>query len=124
MKGLVITDNNLEIKTFSGTDRSLIEASIERLLFLELGGIMGALTIGSRILDYFFELATAKNAQAIMEEVKFLVTNFEPRIILNAVGINLIPEQGTIGILILLNYSLVENPDKKYIVEYQKVRTI
>jgi phage baseplate assembly protein W len=124
MKGLMINKQDVRIGVYDSTNNELIQASVERLLFCETGTMVGALNNGSRILDYFYEGASEATALAIIEEVKNLIKYNEPRIVLDAVGVNIVPADGADGLIILLKYHSVQNPDRKELIEFIKVRKI
>ena len=85
MQGLATTSGKLAI----ATDYDLLQSSLERLLFVELGTQVGALDQGSRIPRYFWEAADARAAMAILAEAKALIMRCESRIKLTGVGVEL-----------------------------------
>lgn len=124
MKGLIINNQSVKIGEYSSTNQELLHASLERLFFVEIGTQLGSLDQGSRIIDYFYEPATENTALAIMDEVEFLITTYEVRMVLEAVGVDIVPAAGATGLIIMVRYHLPENPDKVEYLEFVKVRTI
>lgn len=104
MQGLVITEDEIKI----GADAVLINAALERLLFTELGTMLNSLPQGSRILDYLDEGAVEKTAIAVIQEATDLITFNEPRIELEAVGCDIAPDGGTVGIIVYLAWHFVD----------------
>lgn len=108
MQGLIIAENEIRV----AANEDLIHATLERLFFIELGNMIGALTKGSRILDYLDEPATEATASAIIEETSNLVSTFEPRIVLEGAGVDLVPDGGTIGVINYVAWHFVDQSEE------------
>lgn len=104
MQGLILTENDIKI----AANEVLMHATLERLLFTELGTSVNGLNKGSRILDYLDEGAVEKTAIAVIQEATDLVQNYEPRIILEAVGCDIVPDGATVGIIIYLAWHFAD----------------
>lgn len=100
MQGLIITPTDIRV----ATDADLINAALERLFFLELGTSIGTMTRGSRILDYLDEAADETTAVAILEEAANLIKYFEPRIVLDAIGCDITPDGGAVGVIVYVRW--------------------
>jgi len=98
IKGLNIIDN---VKISS--DIEALHASLKRLFFTPIGSQIGNLDYGSRIPEYLFEQATEENILAILNEAKDLILNYEPRIILNAIGAEVQPTMNTGALQLVIN---------------------
>jgi phage baseplate assembly protein W len=109
MQGLIITDTDIRI----ATDSDLINATLERLFFLELGTSVGTLTRGSRILDYLDEGADEVAACAILEEASNLIKNFEPRIVLDGIGVDLTPDGGSYGVILYVRWYFADQSQEQ-----------
>lgn len=68
----------------------VIYASLERLIFQSVNEVPGLLDVGSKLQDLFWEPATRKTADRMIEEIKFLVSAYESRITLKEVAVNII----------------------------------
>jgi len=109
MQGLILTDTDIRI----ATDADLINASLERLFFNELGTSIGSLTRGSRILDYLDEGADEKAAAALLEEMTTLIQNFEPRIVLDGVGCEITPDNGSMGVVLYVRWYFTDQSEEQ-----------
>jgi len=124
MKGLIITGQDVRMGAYDNSTNELINASLERLIFCETNAMVGSLDNGSRVLDYFYDKADSSTALAIMDEIKNLIKYNEPRIVLDAIGVNIVPSEGAAGLIIILKYHSIENPNKSEYVKFIKIRTL
>ncbi len=120
MQGLIVNNSTVKI----GQDAELIHASLERLLFAETGCIIGALNKGSRIPDYLGEPGNEATALGIMDEAKTLISVFEPRIVLEAIAIDITPTESTVGVILYLKWHFISNESVSYDTLLSKVFVI
>ena len=126
MQGLSIdSQSNITIKH----EHDLIASRIERLLFTGVGESIGNLERGSLIPEFFWEGATLQNAQAILREVKLLITSFEPTIRLVNVGVKFVTPNSENGkgwsntaLLIIIEYALRNNPNDVQSITLSKIK--
>ena len=106
----------------------LINAHLERLFFTKAGSIVGYEKVGSKVLDFFWEPSDASTATRILEEVKFLIKNYEPRITIKELKVNIIKNMGSGHALVIeLTYSLAgtENiREEEQSVEFYRVKEL
>jgi len=85
MRGFVVQDGMFRL--LSGDE--LFHARMKRLLFTPINSAIGFLNKGSRVMNYFWEGATAQVAQAILSEVKILVSVYEKSAKLLTIGVRM-----------------------------------
>lgn len=100
-------NNDLEIKS----ENDLIHSSIERLFFGEIESMIGGLNKGSRLLDYMYEPLNEKTAVAILNECRDLIDNYEPRIELQTINVEIIEGPAENGLIIHLEFNKIQTPD-------------
>lgn len=103
-------------------DSELIHAALDRLLFTEIGSMIGGLDRGSRLLDYMHQNITYAEVIAMIREIKELIQNTEPRIKLNGVGVKMVPDASTMGLIVYLEWEYINNPTQQFTTTLSKVK--
>lgn len=104
LKKMALLFNEEELKI--GTLEESIRDSLRRLLFTKIGEIPGLPDIGSRLYLYFDEPADEVSANDILNEVQFLIENYEPRITTTAL---LVDYDGN-GVIVEIKYIINSDP--------------
>ena len=100
-----ITDDLTVVKDFVA-----IKKSIQNLLTTIPGERFFNPNIGSRITDLLFDQLDYINGSSLRQEIIYVVENFEPRVELNSVDVNVNFDED--GYDILIDYSIVGLPEK------------
>lgn len=83
------------------TNEDAIKKSVTNLIKTKIGERFFNSLLGSRVEDSLFELATNDVIDPIDEEIRNVINNFEPRVILRQLLIDPIPEQNQLNITII-----------------------
>jgi len=75
-----------------------IKRSVINLIRTKVGERFFNSFLGSKVEDYFFELVDIGIIDPIEEEIKTVINNFEPRVKVTFVGVNLYPEDNSMDI--------------------------
>lgn len=75
-----------------------IKRSVINLIRTKIGERFFNSFLGSKVEDYFFELVDIGIIDPIEEEIKTVINNFEPRVRVTFVGVNLYPEDNSMDI--------------------------
>ena len=82
-----------------------IKRSVQNLVRIQIGEVFFNELVGTRVEQALFELATDDYIDPIKNEIETVITNFEPRVLLQRVSVNSFPDQNAIDITI--NYDIV-----------------
>jgi len=98
------------------SDHELLKSRLERLFFTPLNDQIGSVNSGSRILDYLWEGATEENARAILKEVKWLISAYEPNMMLTSVLVKFLPvsNSGAIALVIEISFYWIDLEDEEF----------
>lgn len=89
-------------------DVDAIKASVITLLKTNIGERPFQPNLGSRLYYYLFEIMDYGIIASIEEDIRVVLNNYEPRIIVNSIDIN--PDYDTNAISIDLNYTIIGIP--------------
>ncbi len=78
-----------------------IKRSVINLVRTRIGERFFNSLLGSKVENYFFELADIGIEEPIREEIKTVINNFEPRVILRDVNVDLYPEDNAMNVSIV-----------------------
>jgi len=95
-----ITNDMLPLK-----NEDAIKRSVQNLVRIQIGEVFFNELVGTRVEQALFELATDDYIDPIKNEIETVITNFEPRVLLQRVSVNSFPDQNAIDITI--NYDIV-----------------
>ena len=95
-----ITNDMLPLK-----NEDAIKRSVQNLVRTQIGEVFFNELIGTRVEQALFELATSDYVDPIKNEIETVITNFEPRVLLQRVNVNSFPDQNAIDITI--DYDIV-----------------
>ena len=90
-----ITNDILPLK-----NEDAIKRSVQNLVRTRVGEVFFNPRIGTRISNALFELSTDDFTNPIKMEVESVITNFEPRILLDKVTVNSRPDSNALDIII------------------------
>tara|TARA_Y100001936_G_C15758644_1_gene500023 strand:+ start:53 stop:457 length:405 start_codon:yes stop_codon:yes gene_type:complete len=90
-----ITNDILPLK-----NEDAIKRSVQNLVRTRVGEVFFNPRIGTRISDALFELSTDDFTNPIKMEVESVITNFEPRVLLDKVTVNSRPDSNALDIVI------------------------
>ena len=90
-----ITNDILPLK-----NEDAIKRSVQNLVRTRVGEVFFNSRIGTRISDALFELSTDDFTNPIKMEVESVITNFEPRVLLDKVTVNSRPDSNALDIVI------------------------
>ena len=90
-----ITNDILPLK-----NEDAIKRSVQNLVRTRVGEVFFNPRIGTRISNSLFELSTDDFTNPIKMEVESVITNFEPRILLDKVTVNSRPDSNALDIVI------------------------
>ena len=90
-----ITNDILPLK-----NEDAIKRSVQNLVRTRVGEVFFNSRIGTRISDSLFELSTDDFTNPIKMEVESVITNFEPRVLLDKVTVNSRPDSNALDIVI------------------------
>ena len=95
-----ITNDMLPLK-----NEDAIKRAVQNLVRINIGEVFFNELIGTRVEQALFELANDDFIDPIKNEIETVITNFEPRVLLQSVRVNSFPDQNAIDINI--NYDIV-----------------
>jgi|TARA_B100000902_G_C27295687_1_gene909757 hypothetical protein len=95
-----ITNDMLPLK-----NEDAIKRSVQNLVRIQIGEVFFNDLVGTRVEQALFELANDDYIDPIKNEIETVITNFEPRVLLQRVRVNSFPDQNAIDITI--NYDIV-----------------
>lgn len=95
-----ITNDMLPLK-----NEDAIKRSVQNLVRTQIGEVFFNELIGTRVEQALFELANSDYVDPIKNEIETVITNFEPRVLLQRVNVNSFPDQNAIDITI--DYDIV-----------------
>ena len=95
-----ITNDMLPLK-----NEDAIKRSVQNLVRTQIGEVFFNDLIGTRVEQALFELANSDYVDPIKNEIETVITNFEPRVLLQRVNVNSFPDQNAIDITI--DYDIV-----------------
>ena len=90
-----ITNDILPLK-----NEDAIKRSVQNLVRTRVGEVFFNPRIGTRISNALFELSTDDFTNPIKMEVESVITNFEPRVLLDKVTVNSRPDSNALDIVI------------------------
>lgn len=82
------------------TNEDAIKKSVVNLVRTRVGERFFNSLLGSRVDSYLFELADNSIVDPLQEEIKNVLSNFEPRVVVRDVGIDLFPEDNELNVTI------------------------
>jgi hypothetical protein len=83
------------------TNEDAIKRSVMNLVRTRVGERFFNRLLGSNVEDMLFELADSQVVDPIIEEIRTTITNFEPRVILRQVNVNLRPDENELEVYIV-----------------------
>ena len=95
-----VTNDMLPLK-----NEDAIKRSVQNLVRIQIGEVFFNDLVGTRVEQALFELANTDYVDPIKNEIETVITNFEPRVLLQRVNVNSFPDQNAIDITI--NYDIV-----------------
>ena len=95
-----ITNDMLPLK-----NEDAIKRSVQNLVRIQIGEVFFNDLVGTRVEQALFELANTDYVDPIKNEIETVITNFEPRVLLQRVNVNSFPDQNAIDITI--DYDIV-----------------
>ena len=87
-----------DIGTLSNEDA--IKRSVVNLVRTKIGERFFNSLLGSKVESYFFELADSGIVDPLQEEIKTVLSNFEPRVVVRDVNVALYPEDNELDVTI------------------------
>ena len=87
-----------DIGTLSNEDA--IKRSVVNLVRTRVGERFFNSLLGSQVESYFFELADSGIVDPLQEEIKTVLSNFEPRVVVRDVNVALYPEDNELDVTI------------------------
>ena len=88
-----------DIGTLSNEDA--IKRSVVNLVRTRVGERFFNSLLGSQVESYFFELADSGIVDPLQEEIKTVLSNFEPRVVVRDVNVALYPEDNELDVSII-----------------------
>ena len=98
-----ITNDMLPLK-----NEDAIKRAVQNLVRINIGEVFFNELLGTRVEQALFELANDDFIDPIKNEIETVITNYEPRVLLQRVKVNSFPDQNAIDITI--NYDIVGLP--------------
>jgi len=95
-----ITNDMLPLK-----NEDAIKRSVQNLVRIQIGEVFFNDLVGTRVEQALFELANDDYIDPIKNEIETVITNYEPRVLLQRVSVNSFPDENAIDISI--NYDIV-----------------
>jgi len=95
-----ITNDMLPLK-----NEDAIKRSVQNLVRIQIGEVFFNDLVGTRVEQALFELANDDYIDPIKNEIETVITNYEPRVLLQEVKVNSFPDENAIDISI--NYDIV-----------------
>ena len=83
------------------TNEDAIKKAVVNLVRTRIGERFFNPLLGSRVENYFFELADIGIEEPIREEIRTVINNFEPRVKLRNVDVSLFPEDNAMDVSIV-----------------------
>jgi len=93
-----------------------IKRSVVNLVRTKIGERFFNSLLGSSVEDYLFELANRDFTDPLESEIRTLLSNFEPRIIVRAVNVGLFPDYNELDVSII--YDIVGLPTTRQKVNF------
>jgi phage baseplate assembly protein W len=90
------------------TNEDAIKKSVVNLVRTKIGERFFNSLLGSSVENYLFELADSGIVDPLQEEIKTLISNFEPRVIVRRVDASIFPDSNELDITIV--YDIVGLP--------------
>ena len=88
-----------DIGTLSNEDA--IKRSVVNLVRTRVGERFFNSLLGSNVENYFFELADSGIVDPLQEEIRNVISNFEPRVIVRRVDVGIFPEDNELDVTIV-----------------------
>lgn len=88
-----------DIGTLSNEDA--IKRSVVNLVRTRVGERFFNSLLGSNVENYFFELADSGIVDPLQEEIRNVISNFEPRVVVRRVDVALFPEDNELDVTIV-----------------------
>ena len=95
-----ITNDMLPLK-----NEDAIKRAVQNLVRINIGEVFFNELLGTRVEQALFELANDDFIDPIKNEIETVITNYEPRVLLQSVRVSSFPDQNAIDITI--NYDIV-----------------
>lgn len=109
-KGVALTESGLKI--LQGVE--LLGARMDRLFFVELGGMLGNPRGGSLVPSMFFDPEDEQTASAMVDEVQTLIASNEDQVDINTITVGLVHgDDGKNGIEIQIDADITDTPVSK-----------
>lgn len=83
------------------TNEDAIKRSVINLVRTRIGERFFNPLLGSKVENYFFELADIGVEEPLREEIRLVINNFEPRVVLRDVEVDLYPEDNAMEVSIV-----------------------
>lgn len=83
------------------TNEDAIKRSVINLVRTRVGERFFNPLLGSKVENYYFELADIGIEEPLKEEIEIVIRNFEPRVILRSVNVLLYPEDNAMEVSIV-----------------------
>lgn len=83
------------------TNEDAIKRSVVNLVRTRVGERFFNSLLGSNVENYFFELADSGIVDPLQEEIKNVISNFEPRVIVRDVRVEVYPEDNELDVTII-----------------------
>jgi phage baseplate assembly protein W len=83
------------------TNEDAIKRSVINLVRTRVGERFFNPLLGSKVDNYFFELADIGIEEPLREEIRIVINNFEPRVVLRDVNVDLYPEDNAMEVSIV-----------------------
>lgn len=87
-----------------------IKRSVINLIRTNVGERFFNSILGSNIENYFFELADNGLNDPLEQEIQIVISNFEPRVKLKTINVNVIPDQNEINVGIVYDIVGLSTP--------------
>lgn len=108
VSGLNINDDVVIVE-----DVAWVHMAMERLLSIDTEEMVGALNQGTRIRDYIHETITDADILGILNEITNTIKYNMPMLVLEGVGVEVIPTKSIIGIVVTVEYRFMNNVQEK-----------
>lgn len=99
-----------------------IKRSVMNLVRTRVGERFFNPLVGSKVEDYFFELADNTIESPIEDEIRTCIENFEPRVILRQVNVSVFPESNSIDVSIVYDIVGLSVPQQEITFVLQPTR--
>lgn len=99
-----------------------IKRSVMNLVRTRVGERFFNPLVGSKVEDYFFELADNTIESPIEDEIRTCIENFEPRVILRQVNVSVFPESNSIDVSIVYDIVGLSAPQQEITFVLQPTR--